>query len=359
VTPSPQIDTTQAVLKTEEALPADIAQKAADLARQTILDPTKPETVANLGAASQARAGDVANKLLEKVQIKDAGNAGQLLGTLTRSLKSVDVKKLSGKEPSHLPFGLGKLVDAVQTRVVGYQETLTQIDTLVGQLNGARTTILGDVDFLSDLYDMNLSIYHELQTWIEVAKIKLEELDRQIIPTAESTAGSDPLAAQRISDLKAHRQRLDKKKNDLELTKMLRLQNAPKIRLIQAGNISLAEQLQSSVVNGVPLFKDNLSLAIVQGRQKAGAQIQQDFTDGLNDLIKQGADMLHDNSVQIATQAQRGIIDFATLQHQQEQLLRTIDDVAKIAEDGAKNRETVRQGLTQMESDLQKKLMRN
>lgn len=357
---TPTINTTPALLREEEQLPADLARRAQDLARQTMLDPNKPDSVSNLGASSQAKAGQVAEQLLAKVQVKDAGAAGALLSSLTKKLRSVDVKKLSEHSPSKLPFGLSKLVDGIQTWMTGYQGTLTQIDELVTQLSTARQSIVNDVEFLGKLYDQNLALYHELQTWIEVGKIKRLELDEDVIPAAvaKAAASSNPLDSQTVSDLRAHRARLDKRIYDLELTKMARLQNAPKIRLIQGGDASLAEQLQSSVVNGVPLFKENLSMAIVLSRQKEAAQLQQDFSDGFNELVRQGADMMHDNSVMIATQAQRGIVDFETLKHSQEQLIRTVEDVAKIAEDGQKNRETVRQGLTEMEVDLKQRLLK-
>jgi uncharacterized protein YaaN involved in tellurite resistance len=344
----------------DEHLPADLMARAEELAKKTVLDPTKADSVANVGAASQQAAAQVSEKLLAKVDVKDAGQAGQLLAKMTTHLKSIDVRHLNPSwqdKMSHVPL-LGKVFSAVQGAATGYHKTLSEMDELVKQISGARETVLSDVVFLDDLYKQNQICYQDLSVNIEMLKIKIKELDDTLIPAAKAkAAGGNPTDVQASADLVAHRNRVDKKISDLQITRLLRIQNAPKIRLIQAGDNSLADQLQSSVINGVPLFKDNLAIAIVQGRQKEAVEIQTGFTDTLNDMIKQGADALHDNSVAIATQAQRGIVDFETLQHQQEQLLRTIDDVAKIAADGATNRETVRAGLVTMEADLKRKLL--
>lgn len=335
--------------------PQDLQRRSEDLARKTPL--SSADAIAAFGASEQGRAGQVANRVLAAVTVKESGQAGQLLLELGKKLRSVDVKTLSARESSHVPI-FGKLLDSVRDHVAGYEQTVSAVDKLAQQLSAARAGMLDDVKMLDSLYDENRQAYEDVTVAAGAMRIHIAEFDQKLIPAAEAKASGtgNPADAQEANDLKTRRQQADRKLADLEMTRMLRIQNAPKIRMIQAGDVSLADQLQNSVVNGVALFKDNLAMAIAQSRQGEAAKIQGDFSNTLNDMIKQGADALHDNSVKIAQQAQRPIVDVETLKHQQDQLLRTIDDVSRIAQAGADARVAARQELAQMESDLRAKL---
>ncbi len=351
------------VTASEKALPPELMQKAAELAQQIVLDPTKPETITSLGAGPQRASAAISDQLLSHVQVKDAGQAGNLLMQLSVKCRSVDTNQLAPNwrsKASHMPV-FGKLFTAAQASFEGYQHTLAELENITRQLTAARATILKDVDFLGTLYQQNLQIYKDLQLWVQVGRLKRDELDTKTIPQArtDASASADPLHAQKLADLLGMRERLDKHIHDLELTAMIRLQNAPKIRIVQAGDIKLADKLQSSVLNTIPLWKDNLALSITQNRQKEAAELEDQIDDTTNALLRSSADMLHENAVMIARQANRDIADIETLKHTQQQLLATIDDTQRIAEEGFKRRESTRAEMVRMQEELKQKLSRN
>lgn len=330
----------------------DITQsdKAKDLASKWTLDVNKPETVMSLGATAQQASAAISSQLLAHVNVKDAGDVGNLLGQLAVRCKGIDVKKLEpgfSAKLANFPV-IGSFFSKAISVGEGYMNTANELDTISSKLSTARDTILQDVNSLGMLYTQNEAIYNDLKLWIEVGHIKIQDLDNQI---ANGTAYGS--TKQQIDDLTALRERLDKHTHDLELTAMIRLQNAPKIRIIQDGNVVLAEKLQSSVLNTVPLWKDNLALAITQMRQKTAVELQNRVDDATNAMLKQSADMLHENSVLIAKAAGRGVVDLETLQHTQTQLLATITDVQAITKDVDAKREATRIELANMVKTLQ------
>ena len=226
--------------------------------------------------------------------------------------------------------------------------TASELDVIAHKLSTARDTLLADSQSLGKLYDQNQAIFNELQQWISVGHVKLDELDAQLA----AANAAQPTNKQELDDLTSLRDQVDKHVHDLELTAMVRLQNAPKIRIVQQGDVVMAEKLNSSVLNTVPLWKDNLALAITQQRQKAAIALENRVDDATNPMLRQSADMLHDNSVAIAKSSARSIVDLDTLQHTQDQLLATISDVATITKDAAAARDTARQELNKMVTQL-------
>jgi uncharacterized protein YaaN involved in tellurite resistance len=350
-TPNP----TDAVLQEEKTLPAGDHERAIDIAKSLDLDPARPETITNLGAQSQQQAAAISQQLLNHVKVKDAGEAGSLLLQLSTKCKAVDVTRLQPSwrsRLSHAPV-IGGLFGSVQNLLGGYESTISQLGTIRDQLQTAQRSLLGDVKSLNTLYEQNLTIYRELQVWIEAGKMKLAELDSTDIPQAKAAVtDNDGFTAQKLSDLQAMRERLDKRIHDLELTAMVRLQNAPKIRIIQSGDVQLAEKLQSSVLNTLPLWMDNLALAVTQIRQKEAAELEDKVDDTTNALLKSSADMLHQNTTMIAKQASRGVVDIETLKYSQKQILDTIADTQKIMEAGRASRDVARASLSSMKNEL-------
>lgn len=336
----------------------EVLEKARALALQVVIDPAKPETVTAIGASAQQTAAAVSEQLLAHVRVKDAGDAGSLLGQLALKCKAVDPKHL--KEGwrgtlSHVPL-LGAMVAHSAAVFEGYSGLLKEVEGIAAKLETTHSTLLGDNRSLTTLYDSNLATFQQLQIWIEVCRIKRDEMDETLIPQAKQKVGQDPLAAQRLADIEATRERLDKHMHDLELTAAVRLQNAPKIRIIQSGNSQLADKLQSSVLNTIPLWKDNLALIITQQRQKEAANLEDQVDDTTNALLRSSADMLHEGAVQIAKQGNRGVVDVDTLKFTQDKLLATITETQEIAANGTKEREAARLQLTAMQEELKQKL---
>lgn len=342
-------------------LPLDIQEKAAARAKSLVLDAKRPETVAAIGTPAQEKSADISKQFLNHIQVKDAGQAGDLLLKLTSHCKSVDADKLIPKSGflSKIPF-LKKTIASAENVLGSYKGVLSQLDTVKTQLTTAQQTLMSDVTMLNGLYDQNVATYQDLQIWVEACRIKLKEFDEEKIPAARTKAESNPtdgFAALAFQEEQSLREALDKRTHDLELTMMIRLQNAPKIRVVQAGDMQLAQKLQSSVLNTLPLWMDNLTLAIAQVRQKEAADLDKAVDDTTNDLLRSSADMLHTTTVQIAQQANRGIVDLDTLKYTQTQLLATISEAQQIEADGRKNRDAARLELATMEQDLKQKLL--
>ena len=316
------------------------------LAASVVLDPRDPASVTALGAAAQQTSAAVSDQLLAHVKVGDVGEVGALLGQLAIKCKSVDVRALQPNWRDtlrRLPI-FGRAVGRVQTATEGYLDTVKELGVITAKLTGARATLLKDTADLNTLFDQNQTAYEELTKWIAVGKLKLAELDQQLAEPAADKMAHD--------DLANLRERLDRHVHNLELTATIRLQNAPKIRIVQSGNLNLAEKLQSSVLNTVPLWKENLALAITQVRQAQAVALQQQVDDTTNDLLRASADMLHDNSVAIAKAGARDVVDVATLQHTQERLLATVSEVRAVTEKMAGDRAAAREAIGQMTTQL-------
>jgi uncharacterized protein YaaN involved in tellurite resistance len=338
--------TNSGLMPSESSLPANVETRATELAKQTTIDIMHPELISNIGAEDQQKSTAISNELLKHVQIKDTGESSKLLGVLATQCKSIDVHKLKPSLQGKITHALH--LDRAVSFLGGYQDTVGQLDAIKAKLETARTTLLTDVALLNLLYEQNLEIFHSLKVWQRVCEIKLAEVDKQITNL--------PADSDKLYDLKSARDRLDRHLHDLELTAMIRQQNSPKIRIVQAGDMVLADKIQSSVVNTISIWKDNLALAIAQMRQKEALEMENRMDDTTNQLLKEGADKLHQNTTGIARAAQRGVVDIETLEYTQKQLLATIDETNQIAVDGRKNREAARTQLVAMQAELQAKL---
>ena len=335
-------------MATPTAVAMAVTGVARTLADQIRLDPADPSSVAEIGAAAQRRSAEVSDKLLDRVTIADAGHVGALLGELAVKCKSVDVRRLQPNWRdglTRMPM-VGNLFSRVLDAVEKHLDTAKELEAISGRLMAARDVLLQDAKQLDALFEQNQSIHRELTAWIDAGRLKLADLDDRI-------ARPDPAVdAQSHRDLVALRERLDRHLHGLELTATIRLQNAPKIRIVQSGNLNLAEKLQSGVLNTVPLWKENLALAITQVRQAQAVALQKQVDDTTNSLLRASADLLHKNSVDIAKANSRGIVDVATLQHTQDKLLATIGEVRRITEQVAADRAAARIHIQQMATQL-------
>ena len=336
----------------ETALGTTVAVDQKDvtkLASEINLNPRDPSSVISIGSAAQKASAEIGAKLLENVRVNDVGDVGNLLGTLATKCRGIDVSKM---QPSamdkvrRLPF-VGGLFGGVQDFAAGFHNTNNELKVIVDQLSGARKTILQDVQSLNQLFDHNSKVLGELQTWIAVGQAKLKELD-EVVEKAKNDPTADP---QDLRDLVSLRERLDRHIHDLELTAEIRRQNAPKIRIIQDGNIVMAEKLQSSILNTVPLWQENVAMVITQVRQAKAVEIQNSVDDTTNALLKASSDMLHTSSVAIAKANTRGIVDITTLQHMQSKLLATISEVKAINTKMVDDRASARQSLQTMANE--------
>jgi uncharacterized protein YaaN involved in tellurite resistance len=330
-------------------------EQAARLAPKCILDPKHPETVDTVGMEEFAKSAAISDQLIGHARNNDfSAEVKPILVDLRKLCTSVDPSKLSSEHKGWLDAKL----DFFRGKLGGYEHTMTSLDEFSKKITKKRDLILADVTNLGTLVEQNAQIIKSLMVWIQILKIKLQDLDVNIIPKikAATASSSDPLAAQNLNEYISLRDRVDKRIYAHQVVCQARVQFANTVQVIRDGDILLSENLAQSLLVMIPLWKDQLATALALVRQKSGVDDQNMINDTTNALLTANATMLHDNAVAIATQSSRGPIDIATLKFTQDKFLQTIDDVMKISDDGAQQRATARQQLIEMDAQYKAKI---
>lgn len=332
-----------------------------ELYRSIVLDPRNPQAVSNVGLDAQKSATALSDSFLGKVKVQDSGEAGKLLSEVAIKCKAVNLDSGTPSWRSNLSKlpGIGGLFNSVQHRVEGSHSVLDELADLVKRLETAKNMMLRDIQDMDTMYDQNLEIYRKIRVIQAALTKKRNEMDATTIPEMKAKAeqSNDTLQGQMLADLMEVRNRLDKRIHDLELTAMVRMQFAPSIRMVQAGNRQLAEKLQSSILTTIPLWKDGIAMALFQERQKGALESQTAVDDATNALLLANAQRLHQNSVQVAHAANRAVVDVETLKSAQENILAAIKETQAIAVEGAQKRVTARQELVKMEEEMKAGLL--
>ena len=315
------------------------------------------QAVVQYGIGTQTKISDFSDSLLQEIRNKDAGHVGTALGDLMMKIKEVDAGSLAQKEGllSKLFGGLKAQITKLMTR---YEKLSTQIDSIVDSLDKAKMDLLRDITLLDKLYEKNLEHLGELDLYIEAGKIRLEEVKTTILPEFQKKAQetNDPLDAQKVQDVGAAINRFEKKLHDLQLTRMLALQTAPQVRLIQQNNQTLVEKIQSSILTTIPLWKNQIVIAISLFRQKSALELQTQVTDMTNKMLSQNSELLKQGSIDIARESERGIVEIETLQKVNNDLVSTIEETLKIQSEGRAKRAQAEVELEKMEAELKTRL---
>jgi uncharacterized protein YaaN involved in tellurite resistance len=314
------------------------------------------QAVIAFGSQAQSKIANFSDTVLNQVQSKDSGYVGEVLNELVRTVKDVKVDSLSASDKK-VPF-FGGLVDSFKKFMGRYEKLSVQIEKIVAELETARMSLLKDITLLDNLYKKNQEYIKELDIYIAAGEIKLAELKSDILPEmqAKAQASNDPLEAQKLQDFIQFINRFEKKVHDLKLSRMVAIQTAPQIRLIQSNNQVLVEKIQSSLMNTIPLWKNQIVIAISIFRQRKALEVQRKVTDATNDLLQKNSAMLKESSVSVAKENERGIVDIETLKKVNADLISTIEDVLKIQEEGKRKRGEAEIELTRMEAELKQKL---
>ena len=240
-----------------------------------------------------------------------------------------------------------------------YDKTETNVNNVCQALEKHQVTLMKDIALLDKMYDANLSYFKELSMYIIAGKQKLEEVRNGELAEAKAKAQASnlPEDAQAAKDIEAMCDRFEKKLHDLELTRMISIQTAPQIRLVQNNDTMMAEKIQSTLVNTIPLWKSQMVLALGIEHSNQAAKAQREVTDVTNELLKKNADLLKTASVETAKESERGIVDMETLQHTNETLISTFDEVMKIQEDGRAKRQAAEQEMQRLETELKNKML--
>ncbi len=334
------------------ALSPQEQQAVLDFARQ--IDLENAGQILEYGASAQKNIADFSETALAKVKTSDLGEIGQMLSGLLVELRTMDEPEKKGLAGL---FRKAKVnAEELKSRFAAAE---VNVDRISGELEQHKLTLLKDVAVMDQMYDRNLQYFKELTMYILAGKQKLTEARATTLQQLRDKAQQSnlPEDAQAASDYENKCVRFEKKLHDLELTRMICLQTAPQIRMIQNNDTALVEKIQTSILNTIPLWKNQMVLTLGIENSRRAMQAQRQVTDMTNTLLQKNAEMLHMASVETAKEAERGIVDMQTLQHTNEQLISTIDEVLQIQSDGAKQRREAEVELRRLEGELKQKLL--
>ncbi|MGN0183723.1 MAG: toxic anion resistance protein [Aristaeellaceae bacterium] len=320
------------------------------------IDITDANLVFSYGAAAQQNISQFSDAALKNVKTKDLDEIGDAIADLVTELRGFD----TDEEESKGFFGFFKKQrDNVTTMKAKYDETEVNVNKIVEALESHQIQLLKDIAMLDRLYDQNLTYFKELSMYIVAGKKRLEEFRANEMKAAydKAEASGLPEDAQAAKDLSDKADRFEKKLYDLELTRNISIQMAPQIRMIQSSNQLMAEKIQTSIVNTIPLWKNQMVMALGIAHTQKAMEAQRSVTDLTNELLKKNAEKLHMASVESAKEAERGIIDIETLKHTNKMLIDTMDEVLNIQQTGREKRRAAEQELATIENELRQKML--
>ncbi len=331
--------------------PEELAQVDA-FAKQ--IDVSNTATVLQYGAGAQKKMADFSESALERVRTQDLGEAGDLIAGVVVELKSFDADEEKGL------FGFfKKQANKVTALKARYDKAEANVNKIVGALENHQMALMKDAAMLDKLYELNLTYFKELTMYLLAGKKRLTEVREGELAEAVARAKAsgrteDAEAAQK---LEASCNRFEKKLSDLDLTRMIAMQTAPQIRLVQNNEMLMVEKIQTTLVNTIPLWKSQMVLALGIANNEAALRAQSTVTDMTNELLKKNAEKLHQSTVEVARESERGIVDIETLRATNENLIQTFDEVMQIQAEGRQKRAEAEQEIRRMEAELKNKLL--
>lgn len=318
------------------------------------IDLTNSTLVLQYGAGTQKKMADFSESALENVRSKDLGEVGELLSGVVTELKSFDEEEEKGF------FGFFKKTsNKIQAMKAKYAKAEENVSQIVKALEKHQVQLMKDTALLDKMYELNLTYFKELSMYILAGKKKLAEVRNTRLAelTAKAQTSGLPEDAQAAKDLDSMCSRFEKKIHDLELTRMISIQTAPQIRLVQNNDTLMVEKIQSTIVNTIPLWKSQMVLALGVEHSSQAAAAQRQVTDMTNELLRKNAEKLKMATTETARESERGIVDMDTLKATNESLISTLDEVMNIQKDGRQKRQEAEAELRNMEQELKKKLL--
>lgn len=319
------------------------------------IDLSNTNAVLQYGAATQKKMADFSDKALANIKTKDMGEIGDMITGLVTELKNFDVEE---EEGGFLGF-FKKKANALTNLKAKYDKAEVNVAKISDALEGHQIQLLKDVEFLDKMYELNLNYFKEISMYIIAGKEKLEIARSTELQTLRQKAMASglPEDAQLVKDYENMCERFEKKINDLELSRMIALQTAPQIRLIQNSDTVMVDKIQSTLVNTIPLWKNQMAIAIGIQHSTEAATAQRQVTDMTNELLKKNAAALKVATIETAKEAERGIVDMETLRNTNESLISTLDEVMRIQTEGREKRRQAEIDLQNMENQLKDKLL--
>ncbi|MBW3114377.1 toxic anion resistance protein [Bacillus sp. MCCB 382] len=338
-------------------LPKEQQEKAKQLAAQ--IDYKDYEAILKYGTAAQSQLSTFSHSMLDHVQKRDIGPIGDVLSDLMKKLEQMNPDELNAKQKGVFKKLFRKVSSSLQEVLSKYQKIGSQIDRISVRLEHSKKTLLDDNRLLETLYEKNKDYFQALNMYIAAAEIKREEISQTLLPSLRRKAEEtdDELIYQEVNDTMQFLDRLDKRIHDLKLSRQMTIQSAPQIRLIQNTNQALAEKIQASVLTAIPLWKNQIAIALTLLNQQKAVAAQKQVSRTTNELLLKNSEMLKTNSIETAKENERGIIDIDTLKKTQENLITTIEETLAIQAEGRQKRQQAEQEMVTMENDLKQKLI--
>lgn len=348
---------TSVATKVIDKLPEDRQKQARELAAQ--IDTSDSQAVLSYGVAAQQKLGEFSHTMLNHVQAQDIGPMGDSLTELMYRLNEASPSELEARDSNIFRKMFGKVKQSVYEVTAKYQKIGAQIDKIAVKLDKEKNGLLQDNLMLEQLYNKNKDYFDALNIYIAAGEVKIEELEMVTIPEAMKVAeaSGDQMDAQIVNDLNQFVDRLEKRTYDLKLARQITIQQAPQIRLIQNTNQALAEKIQASINTAIPLWKNQVAIALTLLRQKDAVTAQRQVSQTTNDLLAKNSEMLKISAIETAEENERGIVDIETLQKTQNDLIETIQETLRIQKEGKEKRRNAEIELSVMEEDLKNKLL--
>ena len=358
-----------------QSLPTEVAVKDEDLLKikakltpeqlvqaqnyAVALKDSRQNAITDYGKEVQDQMSQFTDEVIGNVKSKEVGEIGDTLQSLVTSLNSADPEKLSGDKKPKIFWLFKKIKDSVFEMTAKYQEVSAQIVKIATKLENQENDLLKNNDMLDEMYTANQKYLQQLNTLIVGVQIRRDELNKEMAALqADVDAGkADQMDVQNLQDMKAQADRLDHRLSDLMLTREITIQQAPQIRLIQNNNSVLSEKIQSSITTAIPLWKNQVAIALSLLSQKDAVKAQDAVANTTNELLKKNSEMLHESTVDVAKASQRGLVDVDTLKETHENLISTIQEVMQIQSEGTQKRQAIEGELAQMEDHLKTALI--
>lgn len=319
------------------------------------IDLHNSQAILQYGVGTQKKMADFSEAALNNVRTKDLGEVGNMLSSLVIDLKSFDVTE----QDKGFKGLFKKSSNKITSMKAKYDKADVNVNNVCTALENHQVTLMKDIALLDKMYAVNLTYFKELSMYILAGKKKLEEVRNGELAAAVAKANASnlPEDAQAAKDLQSMCDRFEKKIHDLELTRMISIQTAPQIRMVQNNDTLMAEKIQSTIVNTIPLWKSQMVLALGIEHSAQAAKAQREVTDMTNELLRKNADILKTATIDTAKESERGIVDLETLKHTNESLISTFDEVLKIQTEGREKRRNAEAEMQRMEDELKKKLL--
>ncbi|EKT2743603.1 toxic anion resistance protein [Listeria monocytogenes] len=332
-------------------------KQALELSKQ--IEPGNQAAILGYGAPAQAKLHDFSHSMLAHVQKQDVGPIGDIISDLMYRLQEADPDELAARNKNVFTKMFHRVKQSINEITSKYQKIGTQIDRIALKLEHSKKRLMEDNSFLEQLYDKNKDYFQALNIYIAAGELKLEEINTKMLPELRKKAEQtgDQMDYQEVNDLTQFADRLDKRVYDLRLSRQITIQQAPQIRLIQNTNQALAEKIQSSIMTAIPLWKNQVAIALTLLRQQQAVAAQRQVSETTNELLKRNADMLKTNAIETARENERGIIDIETLKETQSSLIETLQETLKIQQEGRAKRAVAEKELVTMEQELKERLL--